>query len=92
MDGEKNVNFRKAMAAPAKMPEFKGNVVAVDTSPFWDTVIEAAQPKQGEYNEIVGTAHALKPDGTLDTERKWDKFWKPIGKTVPEKRNWSFVT
>jgi alpha-galactosidase len=92
VDGDKNVNFRKAMAAPAKMPGFKCNVVAVDTAPFWDTVIEAAQPKQGEYNEIVGTAHTLKPDGTLDTERKWDKFWKPIGKPLPENRNWRFVT
>jgi len=92
VDGEKNVNFRKAMAAPAAMPEFKGNVVAVDTAPFWDTVIEAAQPKQGEYNEIVGTARTLKADGTLDTERKWDKFWKLIGKPLPEERNWRFVT
>jgi hypothetical protein len=92
VDGEKNVNFRKAMAAPAAMPEFKGNVVAVDTAPFWDRVIEAAQPKQGEYNEIVGTAHTLKPDGTFDTERKWDKFWKPVGKPLPQERNWRFVT
>lgn len=92
VEGDKNVNFRKAMAAPAAMPEFKGNVVAVDTAPFWDRVIEAAQPKQGEYNEIVGTAHTLKPDGTLDTERKWDRFWKPIGKPLPKERNWRFVT
>jgi len=92
VDGEKNVNFRKAMAAPAKMPEFKNNVVAVDTAPFWDPVIEAAQPKQDEYNNIVGTAHTLKADGTLDTERKWDKFWKPIGKPLPEERNWRFAT
>ena len=28
--------FRQAMAAPAAMPEFKGNVVAVETAPFWD--------------------------------------------------------
>jgi alpha-galactosidase len=92
VDGEKNVNFRQAMAAPAAMPEFKGNVVAVDTAPFWDRVIEAAQPKQGEYNEIVGTARTLQADGTLDTERKWDQFWKPIGKPLPEERNWRFVT
>jgi alpha-galactosidase len=92
VDGKKNVNFRQAMAAPAAMPEFKGNVLAVDTAPFWDTVIEAAQPKQGEYNEIVGTARTLKADGTLDTERKWDKFWKPIGKPLPQERNWRFVT
>ncbi|HEY3322855.1 MAG TPA: sialate O-acetylesterase [Planctomycetota bacterium] len=28
--------FREAMAAPASYPEFKGNVVAVQTAPFWD--------------------------------------------------------
>jgi hypothetical protein len=92
VEGEKNVNFRKAMAAPAAMPEFKGNVVAVDTAPFWDRDIEAAEPKQREYNEIVGTAHTLKADGRLDTERKWDTFWKPIGKPLPSERNWRYVT
>ena len=92
VEGEKNVNFRKAMAAPAAMPELQGNVVAVDTAPFWDRDIEAAEPKQGAYNEIVGTAHALKADGTLDKERKWDKFWQPIGKPQPEERSWRWVT
>jgi hypothetical protein len=28
--------FRQAQAAPASLPEFKGNVVAVETAPFWD--------------------------------------------------------
>jgi len=28
--------FRQAMAAPASLPEFKGNVAAVETAPFWD--------------------------------------------------------
>jgi hypothetical protein len=93
VDGEgKNVNFRKAMAAPAAMPEFKGNVIAVETAPFWDRAIEAAEPKQGEYNNIVGTAHTLKQDGTLDTERKWDHYWKPVGKPLPEERTWRFAT
>lgn len=91
VDGERNVNFRKAMAAPAAMPEFQGNVIAVDTAPFWDRDIEAALPKQGEYNEIVGIAHTLKPDGTLDSERKWDKYWQPIGKPLPGERQWRFV-
>ncbi len=92
VDGEKNVNFRKAMAAPAAMPEFNGNVVAVDTAPFWDRAIEAAVTKKGQYDEIVGKAHALKADGTLDRERKWDQFWKPVGKPLPEERDWRFVT
>jgi alpha-galactosidase len=91
VDGEKNVNFRKAMAAPAAMPEFKGNVVAVDTAPFWDRDIEAAEPKQGQYNEIVGTAHTLKPDGSLDRDWKWESYWKPVGKPLPEERTWRFA-
>ena len=93
VDGEsKNVNFRKAMAAPAAMPEFKGNVVAVETAPFWDHVIAAAQSKQGEYNNIVGTAHTLKKDGSFDRERKWDSYWKPVGKPLPEEQIWRFAT
>ena len=87
-----NEVFRKAMAAPADLPEFKGNVVAVETAPFWDYDIAAAEPKQDEYNTIVGTAHVLKKDGTLDRERKWDRYWKPVGKPLPEERTWRFVS
>lgn len=92
VDGEKHVHFRKAMAAPAAIPELGGNVVAVDTAPFWDQAIEAAVPKRDEYNQIVGTAHTLNADGTLDSGRKWDTFWKPIGKPSPADRSWSFIT
>jgi len=92
VDGEKNVNFRKAMAAPADMPEFKGNVIAVDTAPFWDYDIAAAQPKQGEYDNLVSTAHALKADGDLNKDWKWENYWKPIGKPLPEERTWRFTT
>jgi len=92
VDGEKNVNFRKAMAAPADMPEFKGNVIAVDTAPFWDYDIAAAQPKQGEYDNLVSTAHALKADGDLNKDWKWENYWKPIGKPFPEERTWRFTT
>jgi hypothetical protein len=80
------------MAAPADMPEFKGNVVAVDTAPFWDHAIAAAEPKQGEFNNIVATAHTLKPDGTFNSEWKWENDWKPIGKPLPEERVWRFAT
>jgi alpha-galactosidase len=92
VDGEKNVNFRKAMAAPADMPEFKGNVIAVDTAPFWDYDIAAAQPKQGEYDNLVSTAHALKADGDLNRDWKWENYWNPIGKPLPEERTWRFTT
>ena len=87
-----NEVFRKAMAAPADLPEFKGNVIAVPTASLWDPVIAAAQPKQGEYNNIIGTAHTLKKDGSLDQEWKWENYWKPIGKPLPDERTWRFTT
>lgn len=42
--GENTELFRKAMAAPAEMPEFKGTVAAVNTADFWDE-------KLGELDE-----------------------------------------
>jgi alpha-galactosidase len=42
------VNFREAMAAPARLPEFKGRVVAVPTAPFWDARLGAIDEKRGK--------------------------------------------
>jgi len=96
VDGDKATgglaNIRPAMAAPAEMPEFKGNVIAVETAPFWDYAMAAAQPKQEEYNQIVDTAHTLNKDGTIDKGSKWETFWKPIGKPLPEDRTWRFIS
>ncbi len=38
-------SFRKAMAAPSLLPEFKDNVVAVQTAPFWDDELAALQKR-----------------------------------------------
>ena len=35
--------FRQAQVAPVSLPEFKGNVVAVQTAPYWDDELEALQ-------------------------------------------------
>jgi hypothetical protein len=35
--------FRQAQVAPASLPEFKGNAVAVQTAPYWDDELEALQ-------------------------------------------------
>lgn len=35
-ESDKQFHFRKAQAATAELPEFKGNVAAVETAPFWD--------------------------------------------------------
>ncbi len=37
--------FRQAQAAPASLPEFKGNVVAVPTAPFWDDDLASLQSR-----------------------------------------------
>lgn len=90
-EGE-NAAFRRAMAAPADLPEFRGNVIAVATAPFWDHDIAAAEPKKGQYDNLVDTAHELKADGTFDSEWKWENYWKPLGTPLPEERTWRFVT
>jgi alpha-galactosidase len=38
-------HFRMAMAAPASLPEFKGNVVAVQTAPYWDDDLETLRTR-----------------------------------------------
>lgn len=54
---EGNLEFRKAMAAPAALPEFRGNVVAVPTSPFWDKPLAAIQEK---YEKVKQMAYLLR--------------------------------
>lgn len=45
---ENTVAFRKAMAAPAALPEFKGNVMAIETAPFWAEELAAIDAKRGQ--------------------------------------------
>ncbi len=44
-------NFRDAMAAPARLPEFKGNVAAVLTEKYWDRELKLARKKEGEIKQ-----------------------------------------
>ncbi len=65
--------FRRAMAAPASMKEFQGNVTAVDTAQFWDMRLQAFDDKQGQVNQMAGFLkskhkdHANK-DGNMDAK------------------------
>lgn len=43
--------FRQAMAAPAKMPAFKGNVFAVQTAPFWDEKLAVIDKKHQQVRQ-----------------------------------------
>ncbi|MFK7852143.1 MAG: sialate O-acetylesterase [Akkermansiaceae bacterium] len=45
--------FRSAMAAPAELPEFKGNVTAVLTEEYWDMELEALRAKDRELQNKI---------------------------------------
>jgi len=51
--------FREAMAAPAAMPEFKGNVTAVQTAPFWDRKLGEIDEKRGQGKPLAPEEQAL---------------------------------
>ncbi len=55
-------NFRDAMAAPALLPEFKGNVAAVLAEKYWDRELKAARAKEGELKQ---RAKKLAKEGNL---------------------------
>jgi alpha-galactosidase len=42
--------FRQAQAAPASLPEFQGNVGAVQTAPYWDDDLAALQQRLEKLN------------------------------------------
>jgi alpha-galactosidase len=43
--------FRQAMAAPAALPEFQGNVIAVQTAPYWDMALDRIARKRSLLNQ-----------------------------------------
>jgi alpha-galactosidase len=55
-------NFRAAMAAPASLPEFKGNIATVLAEKYWDTELSNAKAKD---NEIKEHAKKLAKEGKM---------------------------
>ena len=58
--GGKNANprtvaFREAMTAPSLLPEFKGNVAAVPTAPFWAEDLAAIDEKRNKVRAMAAT-------------------------------------
>jgi alpha-galactosidase len=69
------VAFRRAMAAPAAMPEFKGNVVAVQTAPFWSEELAAIDKKHEKVRQMryfLDSKHKdhANADGKMTEEQK----------------------
>jgi hypothetical protein len=46
------MEFRKAMAAPALLPEFQGNVKVVPTAPFWSEELAAIDVKRSDVRQM----------------------------------------
>ncbi|MFK7742143.1 MAG: sialate O-acetylesterase [Planctomycetota bacterium] len=46
-------NFRQAMAAPAAMPEFRGNVFAVETAKCWDEQLRDIAKLRGQAADMA---------------------------------------
>ncbi len=69
------VAFRRAMAAPAAMPEFKGNVVAVQTAPFWSAELGAIDKNRAQIRQMryfLDSMHKdhANADGKMTEEQK----------------------
>ena len=50
---EVHANFRAAMAAPAALPEFAGNVAAVPTDPYWSKELEEIGARIGKVSQMA---------------------------------------
>ena len=79
--GADTEEFRKAMAAPAAMPEFKGNVVAVQTAPFWSEELGEIDKKHGEVRQMryyLDSKHKnyANVDGAMTEEQKREHLKK----------------
>lgn len=68
-------SFRRAMAAPASIPEFQGNVAAVQTAPFWSDELGAIDAKRDQIRQMryfLDSKHKdhANADGRMTEEEK----------------------
>lgn len=75
------VEFRKAMAAPAALPEFAGNVIAVETAPFWSEELGAIDKKREKVSQMrhyLDSKHKnyANADGSMTDEQKREHMKK----------------
>lgn len=63
-----HANFRNAMAAPAKLPEFAGSVVAVQTAPFWDMEVVELRERENQIKPQIDELNRRVKDGELNAE------------------------
>lgn len=81
------LNFRHAMAAPASLPEFKGNVAAVETAAFWDDDLAALQSRAEKGEKLAPGEEKRLKAGTSNGAYHYlgaAKILAPIGKAFAE--------
>lgn len=62
-------HFRDAMAAPASLPEFQGNVSAVLTENFWDMELVGLRARDAEVNQKVKKLQLSRQESSAALER-----------------------
>jgi hypothetical protein len=75
-------NFRDAMAAPAALPEFKGNVVAVRTENYWHMELEELRAMDGKIQDEV---KKQVKDGKLDKAEEKEALEKQRAKSFDDR-------
>jgi alpha-galactosidase len=75
------LSFREAMTAPSLMPEFKGNVAAVPTAPFWAEELAVVDEKRAKIRQMefllrVKDKNAANKDGTMSPAEQKDYLKK----------------
>ena len=75
-------NFRSAMAAPALLPEFKGNVAAVLTEKYWDQELSAARAKENDLKQQV---KKLATEGKMKPAEEKSLLQKKLTKGLTER-------
>jgi hypothetical protein len=79
--------FRLAMAAPAALPEFQGNVVAVQTAPFWDEALGAIADKRDQVRQIgyllrTKNKNEANADGAMSEQQQREYLQKYEAKLI----------
>lgn len=68
------MHFRQAQRKPATLDEFEGNVVAVETAPFWDDALEAFVERKervyGKLEEGFRSANPMPTEPEKEAARK----------------------
>ena len=77
---EKPNYFREGMAAPAALPEFKGNVIAIQTAPFWDKKLGDIDEQSRKISQMNGTLKSKSKGGPNEdgkmTQEQQDAYMK----------------